>query len=95
MVEAISRTRKELAEKKAREVFEDSKLAEPKRSAAPPPTKAETSRTEVSAWVDSASERRPAQEARWTPQPRGLRAKKLIAFSVGEGVPLSDCYRSF
>ena len=49
MVEAISRTRKELAEKKAREVFKDSKLAEPQRSAAPSPTNAETSRTEVSA----------------------------------------------
>ena len=54
---------------------EDSKLAEPQRSAAPPPTNAEASRTEVSAWVGSMSERRPAQEARWTPQPRGLRAK--------------------
>ena len=67
MVEAISRTRKELAEKKAREVFEDSKLAEPQRLAAPPPTNAETSRTKVSAWVGSTSERRPAQEARWMP----------------------------
>ena len=56
-----------LAEKKAREVFEDSKLAEPQRLAAPPPTNAETSRTEVSAWVGSTSERRPAQEARWMP----------------------------
>ena len=54
---------------------EDSKLAEPQRSAAPPSTNAEASRTEVSAWVGSTSERRPAQEARWTPQPRGLRAK--------------------
>ena len=36
MVEAISRALKELAEKKAREVFQDSKLAEPQRSAAPP-----------------------------------------------------------
>ena len=61
--------------------------------AAPPPTNAETSRTEVSAWVGSTSERRTA--ARWTPQPRGLRAKKLIAFRVGEGVPFSDCYRRF
>ena len=26
---------------------------------------------------------------------RGLRAKKLIAFRVGECVPFSDCYRSF
>ena len=95
MVEAISRTRKELAEKKAREVFEDSKLAEPQRSAAPPLTNAEASKTEVSAWVGSTSERRLAQEARWTPQPRGLRAKKLIASHVGEGVPFSDCYRSF
>ena len=93
MVEANSRTRKELAQKKAIEVFENSKLAEPQRSAAPPPTNAETSRTEVSAWVGSTSERRTA--ARWTPQPRGLRAKKLIAFRVGEGVPFSDCYRSF
>ena len=93
MVEAISRTRKELAKKKAREVFEDSKLAEPQRSAAPPPTNAETSRTEVSAWVGFTSERRIA--ARWTPQPRALRAKKLIAFRVGEGVPFSHCYRSF
>ena len=58
MVETIFRTRKELAEKKAREVFEDSKLAEPQRSAAPPPTNAETWRTEVSAWVGSTSERR-------------------------------------
>ena len=98
MVEAISGTRKELAEKKAREVFEDeqdSKLAEPQRSAAPPPTNAETSRTEVSTWMGSTSERRPAQEARWTPQPWGLRAKKLIAFRVREGVPFADCYRSF
>ena len=47
----------------------------------------------MSAWVGSTSERRTA--ARWTPQPRGLRAKKLIAFRVGEGVPFSDCYRSF
>ena len=93
MVEAISRTPKELAEKKAREVFEGSKLAEPQRSAAPPPTNVETSRTEVSAWVGSRSERRPA--ARWTPQPWGLPAKKLIVFRVGEGVPFSDCYRSF
>ena len=93
MVEAISRTRKDLAEKKARKVFEDSKLAEPQRSTAPPPTNAETPRTEVSAWVGSTSERRT--EARWTPQPRGLRAKKLIAFCIGEGVPFSDCYRSF
>ena len=93
MMEAIYRTRKELAEKKAREVFEDSKLAEPQRLAAPPPTNAETSRTEASAWVGSTSERRTA--ARWTPQPRGLRAKKLIAFRFGEDVPFSDCYRSF
>ena len=49
----------------------------------------------MSAWVGSTSERRPAQDARWTPQPRGLRAKKLIAFRVGEGVPFSGCYRSF
>ena len=54
---------------------EDSKLAEPQRSAAPPPINAEASRTEGSARVGSTSERRPAQEARWTPQPRGLRAK--------------------
>ena len=60
--------------------------------AAPPPTNAETSR-EVSAWVGSSSERRTA--ARWTHQPRGLRAKKLMAFRVGEGVPFSDCYSSF
>ena len=93
MVKAISRARKELAEKKAGEVFQDSKLAEPQRSAASPPTNAETSRTEVSAWVGSTSERWTA--ARWTLQPRGLRAKKLIAFRVGEGVPFSDCYRSF
>ena len=95
IVEAISRTRKELAEKKAREIFEDSKLAEPQRSAAPPPINAKTSKTEMSAWVGSTSERRSAQEARWTPQPRGLRANKFIAFRVGEGVPFSDCYRSF
>ena len=54
---------------------EDSKLAEPQRSAAPPPTNAEASRTEGSAWVGSTSERRPTLEARWPPQPRGLRAK--------------------
>ena len=95
MVEAISKIRKELAEKKAREVFEDSKLAKPQRSAAPPPTIAETSTTGVSAWVGSTSERRLAQEARWTPQPRDLRAMKLIAFRVREGVPFSNCYRSF
>ena len=95
MVEAISRTRKELAEKKVTEVFEDSKLVEPQRSAETPPTNAETPRTEASAWVGSTSERRPAQQVGWTPQPRGLRAKKLIAFRVGEGVPFSDCYRSF
>ena len=73
--------------------FRDSKLAEPQRLAAPPPTNAETSRAEVSAWVGSASERRTA--ARRTPQPRGLWAKKLIAFRGGEGVPFSDCYRNF
>ena len=73
--------------------FRDSKLAEPQRLAAPSPTNAETSRAEVSAWVGSMSEDRTA--ARRTPQPRGLRAKKLIAFSVGEGVPFSDCYRNF
>ena len=73
--------------------FRDSKLAEPQRLAASPPTNAETSRTEVSAWVGSTSERRTA--ARRTPQPRGLRAKKLIAFRIGEGVPFSDCYCSF
>ena len=73
--------------------FRDSKLAEPQRLAAPPPTNAETSRAEVSAWVGSMSEDRTA--ARRTPQPRGLRAKKLIAFRVGEGVPFSDCYRNF
>ena len=55
--------------------FKDSKLAQPQRSEAPPPTNAEASRTEVSAWVGFTSDRRPAQEARWTPQPRGLRAK--------------------
>ena len=93
MVEAIYRARKKLAEKKAREAFEDSKLAEPQRPAAPPLTNAETSKTEVSTWMGSTSERRTA--ARWTPQPRGLRAKKLIAFRVGGGVPFSDCYRSF
>ena len=71
----------------------DSKLAEPKRLTTPPPTNAETSKTEVSAWLGSTSERRTA--ARRTPQPRGLRAKKLIAFRVGEDVPFSDCYRSF
>ena len=92
MMETIYRARKELAEKKAREVFEDSKRAEPQRLAAPLPANAETSR-EVSAWVGSTSERRTA--ARWTPQPRGLRVKKLIAFCVGEGVPFSNCYRSF
>ena len=73
--------------------FRDSKLAEPQRLTASPPTNAETSRTEVSAWVGSTSERRTA--ARRTPQPRGLRAKKLIAFRIGEGVPFSDCYCSF
>ena len=73
--------------------FRDSKLAEPQRLAAPPPTNAEISRAEVSAWVGSTSERRTA--ARRTPQPQGHRAKKLIAFSVGEGVPFSDCYRNF
>ena len=73
--------------------FRDSKLAEPQRLAAPPPTNAETSRAEVSAWVGSTSEGRTA--ARRTPQPRGLRAKKLIAFRIGEGVPFSDCYRNF
>ena len=73
--------------------FRDSKLAKPQRLAAPPPTNAETSRAEVSAWVGSTSEGRTA--ARRTPQPRGLRAKKLIAFRVGEGVPFSDCYRNF
>ena len=73
--------------------FRDSKLAEPQRLAASPPTNAETSRAEVSAWVGSTSEDRTA--ARRTPQPRGLRAKKLTAFSVGEGVPFSDCYRNF
>ena len=77
----------------ARKVFEDSKLAEPQRLAVPPPTNAETVRTEVSAWVGSTSERRTA--ARRTPQPRGLRAKKLTAFRVAEGIPFSDCYRSF
>ena len=71
--------------------FRDSKLAE--RLAALPPTNTETSRAEVSAWVGSTSERRTA--ARRTPQPRGLRSKKLIAFRVGGGVPFSDCYRSF
>ena len=54
---------------------EDSKLAEPQRSAAPPPTNAETARTEVSAWVGSTSERRPTQETWRTPQSRGLLAK--------------------
>ena len=73
--------------------FRDSKLAEPQRLAAPPPTNAEISRAEVSAWVGSTSERRTA--ARRTPQPQGHRAKKLIAFRVGEGVPFSDCYRNF
>ena len=71
----------------------DSKLAEPQRLAAPPPTNTDTSRTGLSAWVGSTSERRTA--ARRTPQPRGLRVKKLIAFRVGEGVSFSDCYRSF
>ena len=93
MMEAVYRARKELAEKNAREVFEDSKLAEPQRLAAPLLTNAEISRTEVSAWVGSTSERRTA--AGWTPPPRGLRAKKLIAFRVGESVTFSDCYRNF
>ena len=93
MVEAIYRVRKEMAEKKARKHFEDSKLAKTQRSAALPLINAETSRTELSAWVGSTSKRRTA--ARRTPQPRGLRAKKLIAFRVGEGVLISDCYRSF
>ena len=53
----------------------DLKLAEPQRSAALPPTNAEVSRTEVSAWVGSTPERRPTQEARRTPQSRGLLAK--------------------
>ena len=55
--------------------FKDQKLAEPQRSAAPPPAYAEAARTEVSAWVGSTSERRPTQEARRTPQSRGLLAK--------------------
>ena len=93
MVEAISISPKELAEKKARKVFEDSKLAEPQQSAAPPPINAETLRTEVSAWVGSSSEHLTA--TRCTPQPRGLRTKKLIAFRVGDGVPFSDCCCSF
>ena len=54
---------------------EDLKLAEPKQSAAPPPTNAETARTEMSAWVGSTSERRSTQETRRTPQSRGLLAK--------------------
>ena len=54
---------------------EDSKMAEPQRSAAPPPTNTEASRTEGSAWVVSASEGRPTQKARRTPQSRGLLAK--------------------
>ena len=54
---------------------EDSKLAEPQRSTAPPPTNAETGRTEVSAWVGSTLERRPTQETRRTPQSRGQLAK--------------------
>ena len=92
MMEVIYRARKELADKKASEVIEDSKLAEPRRLAAPPPTNAETTRTEASAPGDSTSERRTA--ARRTPQPGGLRANMLISFRVGEGVPFSDCYRS-
>ena len=55
--------------------FEDSKLAEPQRSAAPPPANAEAAKREVSAWVGSTSERHPTQEARRTPQSRGLLAK--------------------
>ena len=55
--------------------FKDPKLAEPQRSAAPPPANAEAARAEVSAWVGSTSERRPTQEARRTPQSRGLLAK--------------------
>ena len=86
MVEAISRALKELADKKAREVFEDSKLAEPLRSGAPPPTNAETSRTEVSAWVGSTSERRTA--ARWMPQPRGFTGEEVDSIPCWGGRPL-------
>ena len=55
--------------------FNDQKRAEPQRSAAPPPDNAEVERKAVSAWVGSTSERRPTQEARRTPQARGLLAK--------------------
>ena len=55
--------------------LKDQKLAEPQRSAAPPPDNAEAARKAVSAWVGSTSERRPTQEARRTPQARGLLAK--------------------
>ena len=55
--------------------FKNQKLAEPQRSAAPPPDNAEAERKNVSAWVGSTSERRPTQEARRTPQARGLLAK--------------------
>ena len=49
--------------------LKDQKLAEPQRSAAPPPDNAEAARA-VSAWVGSTSGRRPTQEARRTPQAR-------------------------
>ena len=55
--------------------FKDQKIAEPQRSAAPPPDNTEAERKEVPAWVGSTSERRPTQEARRTPQARGLLAK--------------------
>ena len=55
--------------------LKDQKLAEPQRPAAPPPDNAEAARKAVSAWVGSTSERRPTQEARRTPQARGLLAK--------------------
>ena len=86
MVEAIPRALKELADKKAREVFEDSKLTEPLRSGAPPPTNAETSRTEVSTWVGSTSERRTA--ARWTLQPRGFMDEEVVSIPCWGGRPL-------
>ena len=54
--------------------LKDQKLAEPQRSAAPPPDNAEAARA-VSAWVGSTSGRRPTQEVRRTPQAWGLLAK--------------------
>ena len=54
--------------------LKDQKLTESQRSAAPPPDNAEAARA-LSAWVGSTSGRRPTQEARRTPQARGLLEK--------------------